>query len=157
MSAKAIQPRSRFDRQMARIEQQIVWENSPEAVRRDLERIRYLDTLLAEAAGLQQVAVKPSEILRAIAAQRDIVALSHQIDKETLIDRTYPLLERVSHEDAMRVLPVPEADTTVVSSEDETQRLVAETHEMMRQLLAAGAGTNGDARPGLVLIRGGQR
>jgi hypothetical protein len=152
-----IKPRSKFDRTLARIEQQVIWELSPQAPRdnmADADRMRSLAFEALEIGALTDAT--PAQRLRAISVAKDCFVAACQVRTTTVIDRTYAALQRIEVSEAIAALPVAEAED-VVSSEDETARMVAETHEMMRQLLAATSGQNGNARPGLVMIRGGVR
>ncbi len=108
---EVIKPRSKFDRQMARIEQMRVWEYVSKSIADDVQGIDFLLRLAEEAYGLSNISgTTPAQQLRAMQACADFIIKAHQIRKETFHDRTIPTLARVDVTDAIRRLPGEDED-----------------------------------------------
>ena len=160
ITTAVIKPRSKFDRELARIEQQCVWEFAAQTVRDDASAIARSEELALEAYRLgfpdNPEATKPTDTqrLRALTVCREFMALAHTIRKETFQDRTFPSLARIEYSEAIDLLPA--SDAVEMPAESESERMIAETHSMVRRLLAELAAGRG-SHPGLVLIEGGRR
>jgi hypothetical protein len=145
-ASEVLQPKSKFDRTLANLERMRIWEHTPAAVDLDVQIVR-------EAIALSQEEKCPRSIkLRAL-------SLAHKIVKETFIDRTIPTVHRVGALDALAALPLAdgEREANPVTSEEQAR---AESIALLRGVLARlesmAPGANA-ARPGLVLLREGDR
>lgn len=137
-----IQPKSKFDRMLARLAQQKVWDFTPQAV--DMQ-VSICNRML-EIANDEECPKKTQLI-----ALRE----ASKLINDTVISRTIPALLRVQSRDMIAGLPLPEGVTE--DPKDDKDREILETNRQLVELLQAYLSTqalNG-SRPGLVLIEGG--
>jgi hypothetical protein len=145
VKVEVVKPRSRFDRQLAIIALQRLFDGLPGSITRCYQ-------LQADARRINSLVEKgalPVSKARALLAGIDT---QFRILKETVLDRTVPVLARVDVQALMALLPRPESDDAVVEQVSDEQRAkqesVALLHAAIARLSAAGS-----ERPGLVLIR----
>lgn len=151
-----ITPKNPFDRRLARLEQQRVWEYVGQSVLDDIEAIKWAKACaveaseLAESSGPDGKPIPFSLKLRCKSLALDFARFVHQVNKETFQDRTIPALVRAQVEDVVRSLPAPDDEQLGPIVTDE-QRQRAEVLEHLRSamdLLRA----SGVERPGLVIL-----
>lgn len=147
-----IKTRSKFDRQLARIEQQVIWELSPQAPRDNMADAAQMRSLAFEAMELRDLCDTPFQKLRAISVAKDCLEAACRVRTGTVIDRTYPALQRVEVAEAWANLPAAESDDTMPAITDE-EKSRHESIALMRSAIAL-LSQHGVDRPGLVLLRG---
>lgn len=146
-AVQVLKPRSHMDRTMARLEHMKVWENVTGAVDRQLARI----------ARLEQIA-KDEKATRSTRIRADVAAA--RIDRETFLDRTLPVVKHVDHTAVMAMLPMAADESTqspVTDEEKARAEAIALLRGLIAQLTSAAAPVSNGARPGLVLLREGDR
>lgn len=110
MANVALKPRTAMDRQLARIEQQIVWERASQSVRENVDVADRLSDLAKDALAIGEAqTATPTLKLRAIAVARDCLVSASDIRIRTIIDRTIPALQRSEVMAALQNLP-PSSD-----------------------------------------------
>ena len=157
VDVKTIKPRSKFDRQLALIEQQIVWEHSSESVRENLAAKNRLAELAEQALRIgDSEGATPTIKLRAISVAQDCIRSACDIRTGTIIDRTIPALSRSEVSAVLATLPlgVDEMSASAPPAITDEELSRRESIELLRDaisLLEAG----GAKHPGLVLLRSG--
>lgn len=153
-----LKPRNQFDRRLARLEQQRVWEYVGKTVMDDVAAIERAVELAGEAYRLSTEALPNGEApsltmrLRAMSVCREFMEFAHKVRKETFHDRTIPALARIEVSEAMSALPVPDDEANagpVISDEDKARR---ESIQLLRGAIAL-LDRGGAERPGLVLLK----
>lgn len=140
-----------MDRLLARLEQQRIWEHTPEAIDLDVRIMTEAMDLASQVDDKGQPTASPSIRLRAW-------TLVHTIIKETFIDRTIPMVTRVEASAAIMNLPLEPGAVPEQVAGSEEQASKAETIGLLRGILAKLE--NGDAKgekPGLILLRDEER
>lgn len=155
---QVVKPRTAFDRRLARIEQQRVWEFVGKTVLQDAEAIVKCEEYAIEAYRLSTSPLPDGSAptltmrLRAMSVCRDFMETAHRIRKETFQDRTIPTLARVEGVDVLNALPAPDDELNagpVITDEEKARR---ESIALMRSAIAL-LERGGAERPGLVLLR----
>jgi len=115
---EVLKPREEFDRLLARLEQQRIWQHTPEAVDLDI-------TIVRSAIAMANEEKCPRSIkLRAW-------ALAHRIVKETFVDRTIPAVSRVDHRHLIDRLPMSKEDIAAESVQTKEQREIAAARALL--------------------------
>lgn len=145
-----------MDRQLARIEQQVVWECAADTVRENLSVARRLHELAADALGIgEKEGATPTLKLRAIAVARDCFVAASDIRTRTIIDRTIPAIARVDVATALNELPPavgdiqPESESKPkIDPEDQKAQVLAALRDAVRvrNIGVVAAVPNGEAR-----------
>jgi len=136
--------RSSFDRRLARLEHQRIWEHTPAAIDLAVEIVQRAVAMSNEDGATRM------ERIRAL-------DLAHRVNKEIFVDRTIPVLNRIEATAAVMALPMADVERDAAEVEaGSVEAMRVETHRMMRELLARAIG-NGSAalessRPGLILL-----
>lgn len=135
-----LKPRSKADRQQARLEQIAVWDYVLQSVIDDVDACEKLKELVQEALDIGKAdGATPTLKLRALTVAGNLISLAHTIRKETIHDRTIPALTRVEVGAAMGNLPPsPEEKVAQESSVGETtEDMLARTKREVRDALRA--------------------
>jgi len=139
-----------MDRMLARLEQQRIWEHTPEAIDLDIRIATEAMALASELDSAGKPVASPSIRLRAW-------TLVHQIVKETFVDRTIPTVARVDATAAVMALPLPPGEVPdQVPGQSQEDALKSESVALLRGILAKlenGAPATNGGKLGLILLR----
>ena len=135
-------PHSNLDRRLARLEQQAVWEHAGKCVRDDIEEIERMLGLAEQALAIgQSPEATPTIQLRALTVARECRESAHRIRKETIIDRTIPVLERIDVRQLLAGLPGTAEEVEAEGAAAAAHGLTGEQVERaIEVLLLVGAG-----------------
>lgn len=121
---QVIKPKTAFDRRLARLEQQRIWEYVGKTVLDDAEAIRRAEELALEAYALSTAPLPDGAApsltmrLRAMSVCKDFMEFAHRVRKETFQDRTIPTLQRVQVTEAIGALPMADDERETMESTD---------------------------------------
>jgi hypothetical protein len=154
---QVLKPKGQFDRRLARLEQQRVWEYVGKTVLDDMEAIARAAENAREAYALAETLDEDGNPLsmtlklKCRAMALDFERFAHQVRKETFQDRTIPTLARIDGVEALNFLPAPadEALGPVITDEEKSRQTAI---SLLRATIAM-LETRGVDRPGLILLR----
>lgn len=153
--AKVIKARGDFDRRLAIIEQQIVWEHSSESVRENLAAKNRLAELAELAIRIgEDLGATPTVKLRSISVARECIEAASSIRTSTIIDRTIPSLSRSEVSAVLANFPHSESENAVIDKRTDEQVAREESIALLHGVIARlSVSVENGSRPGLVMIR----
>lgn len=132
-SVQVLKPKSQADRKLARLEEIKVWNYVSQSVADDIEAIGSLVRMAEEAYAMSNLpGMTDAFRLRAMQVSADMLGKAHTIRKETIHDRTIPVLKSVEVIEAMRALPGEE--DSQAKQGDELAAFRKQLGEDLRQL-----------------------
>ena len=143
-TVKRLRPKSRFDRTLATIARQRVWEFIPNAIKLEASIVNQ-----AIEIAMDPNCPRPTKI-RAL-------NLAHKVLKESFEDRCLPTVHRVGALEAIAALPLRdgESESNPITDEDKARaEVVTLLKDVLTELRASSTQQVATTRPGLVLLRG---
>lgn len=131
-SVEVIKPRGRFDRMLHRIEQQRIFEHTPEAVDKNIE----IAGRMMELADRARAEIERRDT--AIRVELECLKAASALLIELFIDRTIPTLQRVDHKAVIAMLP-SSPEEAAADGDDPAVRERAALREALKRFCWAGA------------------